>query len=247
MPDLEPEPIESAASPHAHGAVLTPAQAEAGLLAALRSGDEVAFVRFVDLHHAAMVRVAARYVRDQAAAEEVAQEAWVAFLQSLARFEARSSLKTWLFRTLLNCARNRKRKDVHSVPFSAAFDPSEPAPAAVEPSRFRDQGAWAGHWSVAPRAFGEDGERRLLQGELRTQLLAALESLPPAQREVITLRDMEGFLSEEVCEVLNLSEANQRVLLHRARSRVRAGIEAYFDRETPAAPSARAASAGDAE
>jgi RNA polymerase sigma-70 factor (ECF subfamily) len=82
---------------------------------------------------------------------------------------------------------------------------------------------------------------------LRTQLLAALESLPPAQREVITLRDMEGFLSEEVCEVLNLSEANQRVLLHRARSRVRAGIEAYFDRETPAAPSARAASAGDAE
>jgi RNA polymerase sigma-70 factor, ECF subfamily len=204
---------------------------EQQLLAALRRGDEAVFAAWVDRHHGSLVRLAAHYVRDAAAAEEVAQEAWVAFIQSLERFEGRASLKTWLFRTLLNCARNRKRRDVHSVPFSAIFDPEESAGPTVDPSRFLDQGVWAGHWAAAPRSFAQDGEDRLLQAELRQRLLLALETLPPAQREVISLRDVEGFSAEEACDVLGLSEANQRVLLHRARARLRALIETYFTRE----------------
>ena len=204
---------------------------EAELVSLLRNGDEAAFCRLVDHHHASLMRVGLQYVANAAVAEEVVQETWIAFVQGLDRFEGRSSVRTWLFRTLLNCARNRRRKEVRSVPFSALFDPDAPAEPAVEAPRFQPDGPWAGHWAVAPRSFGEDGERRLLQGELRQQLEAAIATLAPAQREVITLRDVEGFSAEEVCDVLGLSEANQRVLLHRARARVRAQLEAYFQRE----------------
>lgn len=204
------------------------------LAAALRRGDEQAFGALVDAHHAAMVRFANQYVSNAAVAEEVAQEAWIAFLGSLERFEGRSSLKTWLFRTVLNCARNRKRAEVRSVPFSAVGAIDEAAEAVVDDRRFLDSGVWAGHWSIAPRPFGEDGERRLLRGELRERLEASLATLPPAQREVIALRDIEGFSGAEVSELLGISEANQRVLLHRARNRVRASLEAYFDRERDA-------------
>jgi RNA polymerase sigma-70 factor (ECF subfamily) len=197
----------------------------------LRGGDEVAFGELVDRHHATLVRLALQYVASASVAEEVAQETWIAFVQSLDRFEGRSSVKTWLFRTMINCARNRRRKEVHSVPFSALFDPEESVEPAVDPSQFRTEGPWAGHWAVAPRSFGEDGERELLRGELRTQLQAAVDALPAAQREVIALRDIEGFSAAEVCDVLGVTEANQRVLLHRARARVRAEIEAYLQRE----------------
>jgi RNA polymerase sigma-70 factor (ECF subfamily) len=206
-------------------------QEQHDVVAALRAGDEHAFAALVDAHHAAMVRLATRYVASDAVAQDVAQEAWMAFLGSLARFEGRSSLKTWLFRTLLNCARNRRRADVRSVPFSALFDPTEPAEPVVDESRFQTQGPWAGNWSVPPRSFGEDGEGLLLRGELRERIAAAVETLPPAQREVITLRDIEGFSGEETASLLGVSEANQRVLLHRARSRVRAELERYFQRE----------------
>jgi len=209
---------------------LARASPEWQLLTALRQGDETVFEAWVNQHHGALVRLAAHYVHDPAAAEEVAQETWIAFIQSLARFEGRASLKTWLFHTLLNCARNRKRRDVRSVPFSAIFDPDESAAPTVDPSCFLNQGVWAGHWAAAPRSFAQDGEDRLLQAELRQQLLLALETLPPAQREVITLRDVEGFTAEEVCDVLSLTEANQRVLLHRARARLRIAIETYFAR-----------------
>lgn len=204
------------------------------VVAALRAGDEQAFATLVDAHHAAMVRLAARYVASDSVAQEVAQEAWMAFLGSLARFEGRSSVKTWLFRTLLNCARNRKRAEVRSVPFSAVFDPDESAEPAVAESRFRADGPWAGNWAVPPRSFGEDGEGQLLRGELREQISAAVDTLPPAQREVITLCDIEGFSPQEAASVLGVSEANQRVLLHRARSRVRAELELYFQREAGA-------------
>lgn len=202
---------------------------DAAVAAALRGGDEQAFSRLVEQHHAALLRLAIQYVASAAIAEEVVQETWVTFVQSLERFEGRSSLKTWLFGTLLNCARNRRRKEVRSVPFSSLWDPAEPAEPAFDPSCFRPEGVpWAGHWLVPFKGFGDDAERKLLQGELRQKLRAAIDMLPPAQREVITLRDVEGFQSEEVCEVLGLSEANQRVLLHRARARVRATIEAYL-------------------
>lgn len=201
------------------------------IAAALRAGDEQAFGALVDAHHAAMVRVANQYVANAAVAEEVAQEAWIAFVGSLERFEGRSSLKTWLFSTLLNCARNRKRAEVRSVPFSALGSGDESGEPAIDESRFMASGVWTGHWSVAPRPFGEDGERRLLRGELRVQLEQAIATLPPAQREVLTLRDVEGFSGVEVSELLGLSEANQRVLLHRARGRVRSALESYFSRE----------------
>jgi RNA polymerase sigma-70 factor (ECF subfamily) len=178
-----------------------------------------------------MVRLAKQYVASAAVAEEVAQEAWIAFIGSLDRFEGRASLKTWLFRTLLNCARNRKRSEIRSVPFSALGAADEAAEPAIDETRFRTTGVWAGHWSVAPRPFGEDGERKLMRGELRVQLERALETLPPAQREVMILRDVENFSGAEVSELLGLSEANQRVLLHRARNRVRTLLESYFAQE----------------
>jgi RNA polymerase sigma-70 factor (ECF subfamily) len=204
---------------------------EAELLAALRSGDEAAFCSLVDAHHVALVRLATQYVANASVAEEVAQEAWFAFVQGLARFEGRSSLKTWLFRTLLNCARNRKRKEVRSVPFSALFDPEEQEGPTVDPTRFRPDGVWAGHWAVIPRSFAQDGESKLLTTELRQRVQAAIDRLPEAQREVLTLRDVDGFGSDEVCDVLGVSDVHQRVLLHRARAKVRAEIESYIERE----------------
>lgn len=204
---------------------------EAELVASLRAGDEAAFCGLVDAYHRALVRLATQYVANASIAEEVTQDAWVAFMQGLERFEGRSSLKTWLFRTLLNCARNRKRKEVRSVPFSALFDPDAPEEPAVDPTRFRPDGVWAGHWAVVPRSFAADGENVLLTGELRERMQAAIDALPEAQREVLSLRDVEGFAADEVCEVLGLSEVHQRVLLHRARAKVRAAIEAYFERE----------------
>lgn len=207
---------------------------EDALLAALRGGDESAFSSFVDQNHPALVRLATQYVANAAVAEDVAQEAWVAFVQSLPRFEGRSTLRTWLFRTLLNCARNRKRIEVKSVPFSAMFDPTDQEGPTVDPARFRPDGVWAGHWAVVPREFALDGERRLLGDELRGLVQRAIEALPPAQREVITLRDIHDLDAEEACEVLGLSEANQRVLLHRARAKVRAAIEVYIEQEAQA-------------
>lgn len=215
----------------APAAPLATAQHAADVVAALRAGDEQAFASLVDTHHAAMVRLAARYVDNDSVAQEVAQEAWLAFIGSLERFEGRASVKTWLFRTLLNCARNRRRAEIRSVPFCAVFDAQDAPEPAVDAERFRTEGPWAGNWALPPRSFGDDGEGQLLRGELRDELAAAVELLPPAQREVITLRDIEGFSAEETAAVLNLSEANQRVLLHRARSRVRAKLEAYFQRE----------------
>jgi RNA polymerase sigma-70 factor (ECF subfamily) len=201
---------------------------DAAIAAALRRGDERAFCLLVEQHHAALLRLAAQYVASAAIAEEVVQDTWITFVQSLDRFEGRSSLKTWLFGTLFNCARNRRRKEIRSVPFSSVWNPDEPGEAAFDPSRFRSEGTWAGNWAVPFKGFSEDAERRLLHGELRQQLRAAIDGLPAAQREVITLRDVEGFSAEEVCELLGLTEANQRVLLHRARARVRATLEKYL-------------------
>jgi RNA polymerase sigma-70 factor (ECF subfamily) len=201
---------------------------DAALAAALRRGDERAFSLLVEQHHAALLRLAAQYVASAAIAEEVVQDTWITFVQGLDRFEGRSSLKTWLFGTLFNCARNRRRKEIRSVPFSSVWNPEEPGEPAFDPSRFRSEGTWAGNWVVPFKGFSDDAERRLLNGELEQQLRAAIDLLPAAQREVITLRDVEGFSAEEVCELLDLTEANQRVLLHRARARVRATLERYL-------------------
>lgn len=208
-----------------------PQSDEAHLLAALRAGDERAFAALVDRHHASMVRLAMVYVPSRAVAEEVAQEAWLGVLQGLDGFEGRSSLKTWIFRILMNRAMTRGKRERRSVPFSALFEPSrEAGEPRVDPDRFMGPEAERpGHWAHPPRRWEGEPEERLVGLETINRVARAIEELPPSQREVITLRDIEGWTSPEVCNVLGITETNQRVLLHRARSRVRRALEQYLD------------------
>jgi len=159
-------------------------------------------------------------------AEEVAQETWLAVLNGIDRFEGRSTLKTWLFRILTNRAKTRGERESRSVPFSSIGDPDEPA---VDPDSFRPDGdQYPGGWKEFPTPWEGDPEERLLAGEARALILDAIEQLPANQRAVITLRDIEGFDADDVCNVLELSDTNQRVLLHRARSKVRRALEQYL-------------------
>ena len=199
---------------------------ERELVEALRAGDESAFAALVDRYHPSLVRLARMYVREQSVAEEVAQETWLAVLNGIDRFEGRSSLKTWLFRILTNRAKTRGERERRSVPFSSIVDADEPA---VDPDRFRSEGdQYPGGWKENPAPWEGDPEDRLLAGEARALILEEIEKLPPNQRAVITLRDIEGFGSEEVRNVLELSDTNQRVLLHRARAKVRRALEQYM-------------------
>lgn len=200
---------------------------DAGLLARLRAGDEDAFATLVERHSPAMLRVASAYVPSRAVAEEVVQETWLAAMRGLDGFEGRSSLRTWLFGILTNLAMKGGAKERRSAPFSA-LAAAEPDRPAVEPERFlpEDHERWPGHWALPPSRWPTP-EEGLLGGEVREVVLAAIEALPAAQRTVIALRDVEGWSAEEVCEALDISAGNQRVLLHRARSTVRAAIERY--------------------
>jgi RNA polymerase sigma-70 factor (ECF subfamily) len=203
---------------------------DASLVVALRGGDEAAFVELVEQYHRSLLRLARLYVADAAAAEDVVQETWLGLLRGLDRFEGRASLKTWLFRILVNRARTRAVRDARAIPFSSLVDQeTEAVEFAVDPARFRpaDGPRWPGHWLLPPAA-DELPETRLLASELTERVRAAVATLPPAQREVVALRDIEGWTADEVCRLLELSEANQRVLLHRGRSRVRAALEAYL-------------------
>ena len=206
---------------------------ETALLDALRGGDEAAFVTLVERHHPMLLRLARMYVADAAAAEEVVQETWLGVLNGLDRFEARSSLKTWIVQILMNRARSRASRDGRSVPFSSLWDAKHgPPEAAVPAERFRpaDDPLWPGHWKEAPRSWGDDPEQRLLGREMQDHIRRAIDGLPPSQREVIVLRDVQGWTADEVCNTLNVTETNQRVLLHRARSRVRRALEPYLAR-----------------
>jgi RNA polymerase sigma-70 factor (ECF subfamily) len=201
---------------------------EAELLDALRAGDEGAFAALVREYHPSLVRVARIYVPTQAAAEEVAQETWLGVLNGLSRFEGRSSLRTWIFRILTNIAKTRAMRDGRTLPFSSLQDPARVPEAAVDADRFLDpeHPRWPGHWAARPEAWPENA---LLTKETRERLAEAIEALPPTQRAVISLRDVEGWSSEDVRNALDLSETNQRVLLHRARSKVRAALESYLE------------------
>ena len=204
------------------------APAEAQVLEALRAGDEDAFRALVREYTPSLVRVARIYVSTQAAAEEVAQETWLGVLNGLPRFEGRSSLRTWIFRILTNIAKTRAKRDGRTLPFSALSEPGRVPEAAVDADRFLDpeHPRWPGHWALKPEAWPEDA---LVAAETREKLAEAIEALPAAQRAVISLRDIEGWSSEEVRNALDLSETNQRVLLHRARSKVRSALESYLD------------------
>jgi RNA polymerase sigma-70 factor (ECF subfamily) len=205
--------------------------AEAQLLEALRAGDEAAFAQLVREYQPSLVRVARIYVSTQAAAEEVAAETWLAVLNGLDRFEGRSSLKTWIFRILTNIAKTRAQRDGRTLPFSALQDPGRVPEAALDADRFLDpeHPRWPGHWAVRPEPWPEDA---LVAAETQAVVAEAIEALPPAQRAVISLRDVEGWSSEEVRNALELSETNQRVLLHRARSKVRRALESYLGEDT---------------
>lgn len=203
---------------------------QAAQLEALRRGDEGAFRALVEQYHASMVRIAQMYVDDRVIAEEVAQEAWLGVLKGLDRFEGRSSLKTWLFTIVSNLAKTRGKREKRSVPFSffEGYDQDTDEPA-VPPNRFLSPGnPLAGHWASRPAAWNEDPVASALSTELRVYLEAAVEMLPEQQRTVITLRDIEGWTAGEVCNALGIAETNQRVLLHRARSKVRRALEEYL-------------------
>lgn len=203
---------------------------ELDLIVALRWGDEVAFAQLVDTYQHCLLRTARIYVSSQAVAEEVVQETWLGVLKGLESFEGRCSLKTWIFQILINRARTRGKREGRMIPFSAMFDAqSDPGEPAVDPRLFNDKGSeWLGGWVSPPRDWGKTPEQVLLSQEFRALVQAAIDALPPNQKEVITLRDVHGWTSSEVCDILGASETNQRVLLHRARSKVRQALERYF-------------------
>lgn len=198
---------------------------------ALRRGDEATFLEVVNKHHSAMLRVASSYVSSAAVAEEVVQEAWLGVLKGLASFQGRSSLRSWIFGILTNCAKSRGVREARSTPFSAFDNPDEDEPP-VDPSRFlgSDHPRWPGHWASPPEAWADE---KVVARETAGFIAEEIERLPPAQRQVVTLRDVEGWTSAEICAALGISEGNERVLLHRARSRIRAALERRFAGEKP--------------
>ena len=205
------------------GVVTDQSTHERELVERLREGDEAAFMELVEMYGPSMLRVAMSFVRTRAAAEEVVQDTWVGVLRGIDRFEGRSSLKTWIFRILANTARTRGVREARSIPFSA-LGGDEPA---VDPERFLgpDHPHLPGAWAAPPSEWPAE---QLEAKETRELIERTIAELPPQQREVITMRDIEGFDAEETCNALGLTETNQRVLLHRARSRVRRALERHM-------------------
>jgi RNA polymerase sigma-70 factor (ECF subfamily) len=201
---------------------------ERDLVDRLRSGDEAAFRGLVERYHQPLVRLALTYVARPDVAEEVVQDTWIGVIRGIGAFEARSSVKTWIFRILTYQAMSGGKRERRSIPFSVlAGREAEGDEPAVDPSRFSGpEDRYPGGWIEHPDPWG-DGESIMLSLEMQSVVAASLETLPPAQRLVMSLRDVQGWTAEEVCEALGVSQGNQRVLLHRARSRVRAALERY--------------------
>ena len=206
---------------------------ESSLVAALRRGDRDAFEKLVDDLSPGLLRLAMQHTPSRAVAEEVVQDTWLGVVNGIDRFEGRSSLRTWIYRILLNNARTRGKRERRTLPFSyfrrrAEEGGDEPA---VEPERFQGRrGEAPGGWAQPPVEW-EAPEDKLATAEARQVILEAIAALPPRQREVITLRDIQGLSAEEARNALDVSETNQRVLLHRARSKVRGALERYFAEE----------------
>ena len=196
---------------------------ELDLVRALRHGSEQAFASLLQRYHASLVRFARTIVHDRELAEEVVQDTWLGVIRGLDKFRGDSSLKTWIFRIMINIAKTRVGREQRSVPFSTLGD--DLGEESIEADRFLADG----HWASAPTNWDAVPEERLLANETLLCVRDSIATLPPMQQQVITLRDIAGWPAEEVCAVLDLSEGNQRVLLHRARSRVRAALESYLE------------------
>lgn len=202
---------------------------EAALLTLLRQRDETAFTQLVEQYHTSLVRLARLFVQDERVAEELSQETWLAVLQGLDGFEARSSLKTWIFTILTNKAKTRGRRENRSILFSD-LEQADSEFATVPAERFKDAsaGSSADHWAAPPASWAGIPEEIVLSDEILHLVRQTIEMLPENQRAVITLRDMEECSVQEICNILGISETNQRVLLHRARARVREALEVYL-------------------
>jgi RNA polymerase sigma-70 factor (ECF subfamily) len=206
----------------------TPYATDLALVERLRAGDEDAFMALVERLQPSMLRVARMFVSTQAVAEECVQECWLGVLTGLGKFEGRSSLRTWIFRILTNIAKTRGQREGRSVPFASLAGDDLDAPS-YDPTTFLGEGeAAAGHWSSLPNDWRSIPEERLLSSETRAVVAGVLASLPPMQAEVLRLRDVAGWTSDEVRNALDLTETNQRVLLHRARAKVRRALDGYL-------------------
>ena len=198
---------------------------EVAQIAALRAGDERAFAQLVDQLSPRMLKMARVYLTGEAAAEDAVQEAWIVVLSSLERFEGRSTLTTWVLGIVINTARARGRKEARTRPFSS-LQPDDSPSLAAERFLPDDHDRWPGHWAIAPTPWPD---KALETAEAHQLIRDAVAKLPEAQRAVITLRDMVGCTPEETCNALGFTDTNHRVLLHRARTKVRAALEAAFD------------------
>src|SRR5262245_30301697 len=204
-------------------------KAEAAVIVRLKHGDEGAFDELVNQHHSTLIRMAMSYVADREVAEEVVQDTWMAVIESLDRFEGRSSLRTWVCGILIHKAKDRGVREKRHTTFSAFESYDDDNDEAVDPSRFQQSGELAGHWALPPQPWDDQTPEKLLANQQAVNAMQrAIETLPPTLKEVLILRDVEGVEAKEVCEMLNITETNLYVRLHRARERVRGAVETYL-------------------
>lgn len=199
---------------------------EEALLARLKRGDEGAFDELVNQHHRTLIRMAMGYVADREVAEEVVQDTWMAVIESLNRFEGRSSLRTWICGILIHKAKDRGVREKRHTTFSAFESYDDDNDEAIDPSRFQQTGEWAGHWAFPPQPWDDQTPEKLLASQQAVNAMQrAIDALPMTLKEVLILRDVEGVDAKEVCELLKITETNLYVRLHRARERVRTAVE----------------------
>jgi RNA polymerase sigma-70 factor, ECF subfamily len=206
------------------------AKGEDTLIARLRRGDEGAFDELVNQHHGTLIRMAMGYVADREVAEEVVQDTWMAVIESLHGFEGRSSLRTWICGILIHKAKDRGVREKRHATFSDFESYDDDHEEAVDPSRFQQSGAWAGHWAFPPQPWDDQTPEKLLASQQAVNAMnKAIEALPKTLKEALILRDVEGVEAKEVCELLKITETNLYVRLHRARERVRVAVETYLE------------------
>lgn len=208
---------------------MAPSNRDDAIVAGVRAGDEAVFAQLLNDWSRSMLMLARTFVSTEASAEEVVQDTWLAVIRGIDGFEGRSSLRTWVYRILVNTAKHRGLQESRTVPWSSLGGADEDRGPTVDPALFRDaDDQYPGGWRTFPQEW-RSAESSVLDGEVRTRVRAAIDDLPDRQRIVITLRDVMGYSSDEVCEMLELSGPNQRVVLHRARAAVRARLASYLE------------------